>query len=122
MIALTIPMERLKADHTFPAQQTSADTCARCGGLLLPQHYMDLLDDTGQIDITAWHCTICGEVVDSVILKNRHSPPPNLLYGTKARKFSQRVTASDKRDILDSSDEAAIAEDQEDPPDQSDGQ
>ena len=59
---------------------------------------MDLLDDTGQIDITAWHCTMCGEVVDAVILKNRQSPPPNLLYGTKARKFSQRVT-----DIMDSS-------------------
>ena len=73
-------------------------TCARCGGLLLGQHYMDLLDDTGQIDITAWHCTMCGEVVDAVILKNRQSPPPNLLYGTKARKFSQRVT-----DIVDSS-------------------
>jgi hypothetical protein len=71
------------------------------------QHYMDLLDDTGQIDITAWHCTICGEVIDQVILKNRHSPPPNLLYGTKARKFSQRVTAaSDKREANDSSDEA----------------
>ncbi len=72
--------------------------CARCGGLLLTQHYMDLLDDTGQIDITAWHCTMCGEVVDAVILKNRQSPPPNLLYGTKARKFSQRV-----KDIVDRS-------------------
>jgi hypothetical protein len=59
---------------------------------------MDLLDDTGQIDITAWHCTMCGEVVDAVILKNRQSPPPNLLYGTKARKFSQRV-----KDIVDRS-------------------
>ena len=59
---------------------------------MLTQHYIDLLDDTGQIDITAWHCALCGEVLDSVILKNRHSPPPNLLYGTKERKFSQRVT------------------------------
>lgn len=66
--------------------------CARCGGLLLIQHYVDLLDDTGQIDITAWHCTLCGEVIDPVILRNRRSPPPNLLYGTKERKFSQRVT------------------------------
>jgi hypothetical protein len=30
-------------------------------------------------------------VVDPVILKNRQAPPPNLLYGTKARKFSQPV-------------------------------
>ena len=59
----------------------------------MTQHYIDLLDDTGQIDITAWHCTMCGEVLDPVILKNRRNPPPNLLYGTKQRKFSQRVTA-----------------------------
>jgi hypothetical protein len=61
---------------------------------------MDLLDDTGQIDITAWHCMTCGEVIDPVILKNRRTPPPNLLYGPKARKFSQRVTgASDKASV-----------------------
>ena len=72
---------------------------------MLTQHYMDLLDDTGQIDITAWHCMTCGEVIDPVILKNRKSPPPNLLYGTKSRKFSQRVTgASDEKisnDVLE---------------------
>jgi hypothetical protein len=73
--------------------QPGNHVCPRCGGLLLTQHYIDLLDDTGQIDITAWHCAMCGEVLDPVILKNRHSPPPNLLYGTKERKFSQRVTA-----------------------------
>ncbi len=106
--------------ETSPSSAPQAGTCARCGGLLLTQHYIDLLDDTGQIDITAWHCTICGEVVDSVILKNRQSPPPNLLYGTKSRKFSQRVTAaSDKSDGLDSSEETTVKEDQEDPSDES---
>lgn len=92
-------MDRPNIDKLSP-QQTSADTCTRCGGLLLTQHYMDLLDDTGQIDITAWHCMTCGEVIDPVILKNRRSPPPNLLYGTKARKFSQRVTGAFDEKIL----------------------
>ena len=77
--------------YTPPPQDNRR--CPRCGGLLLTQQYIDLLDDTGQIDITAWHCTICGEVLDPVILKNRYGPPPNLLYGTKERKYSQRVTA-----------------------------
>ena len=114
-------MEIHGTPDTSPSSAPQAGTCARCGGLLLTQHYMDLLDDTGQIDITAWHCTICGEVIDPVILKNRHSPPPNLLYGTKARKFSQRVTAaSEKKEANDSSDEATVAEDQEDPSDESD--
>lgn len=78
--------------ESFPSTQQDSHRCPRCGGLLLTQQYIDLLDDTGQIDIMAWHCTICGEVLDPVILKNRYGPPPNLLYGTKERKFSQRVT------------------------------
>lgn len=60
-------------------------------GLLVTEYYMDLQDDTGQIDFTALRCAMCGNVTDAVILKNRNSPPPNLLYGTKARKFSQQV-------------------------------
>ncbi len=58
---------------------------------MVVEHYMDLQDDTGQIDITALRCTSCGEVVDRVILENRFKPAPNLLYGTKQRKFAQRV-------------------------------
>jgi hypothetical protein len=55
------------------------------------EHYMDLRDDTGQIGMTALRCTSCGEVVDDVILQNRVNPAPKLLYGTKQRKYAQRV-------------------------------
>ncbi len=116
VLALGLPMET----HGTPDRSSSSaphageHTCARCGGLLLTQHYMDLLDDTGQIDITAWHCTMCGEVIDPVILKKRSNPPPNLLYGTKARKFSQRVTAasegSDPNEVEAADDEASPRE------------
>lgn len=100
-------METHGTPDTSFSSAPQAGTCARCGGLLLAQHYMDLLDDTGQINFTAWHCTMCGEVIDPVILKNRHSPPPNLLYGAKARKFSQQVNAiAENRDSKDSSEEA----------------
>ena len=90
-------METHGTPESFSTPQPEHHVCPRCGGLLLTQYYIDLLDDTGQIDITAWHCTMCGEVLDPVILKNRKSPPPNLLYGTKERKFSQRVTAISSR-------------------------
>lgn len=100
-----VPMEIHGTPEPISTPPPGHHTCPRCGGLLLAQHYIDLLDDTGQIDITAWHCTMCGEVLDPVILKNRRSPPPNLLYGTKARKFSQRVT-----DMLDES-ESSVSPD-----------
>jgi ribosomal protein S27AE len=67
------------------------DTCARCGGLMVIEYYMDLQDDTGQIGLTAWRCTSCGEVIDPTILRNRINPVPNLLYGTKQRNYAQQV-------------------------------
>ena len=75
------------------AEKTSE--CDRCGGLLVLTFYQDLQDDTGQIDISALRCTMCGEVIDPLILENRRSPPPNLLYGTKQRNYGQRIIATD---------------------------
>jgi len=70
---------------------SSGDICRRCGGLMVVEHYIDVQDDTGQIGLTAWRCTGCGEVIDPTILRNREKPAPNLSYGTKQRKFAQRV-------------------------------
>ena len=109
-------METHGTPESLSAPQAGRHVCPRCGGLLLTQHYIDLLDDTGQIDITALHCTMCGEVLDPVILKNRLSPPPNLLYGTKQRKFSQRVTAVSDNSPSATSDEpdSGVDEDESD--------
>jgi hypothetical protein len=67
------------------------------------EHYMDLQDDTGQINIRALRCTSCGEVIDQVILENRFKPAPNLLYGTKGRNFAQRVVEGGLSDTSPSS-------------------
>lgn len=67
------------------------ENCVRCGGLMVLEYYIDLQDDTGQIGLTAWRCMSCGAVIDPVILQNRESPAPNLLYGTKQRKYAQPV-------------------------------
>ena len=58
---------------------------------MIVDHYIDLQDDTGQIGLTALRCMSCGEVIDAVILQNRVRPAPNLLYGTKQRKYAQRI-------------------------------
>lgn len=69
--------------------------CPRCRGLLLAEHFMDLADDTGQIDFTALRCAICGEVIDPVILRNREDAPPDLLFGPRQRKFPQQALANE---------------------------
>jgi hypothetical protein len=74
-----------------PSTPHEGDVCVRCGGLMVVEYYIDLQDDTGQIGLTALRCMSCGEVIDHVILENRFRPAPNLIYGTKQRKYAQRV-------------------------------
>ena len=62
---------------------------------MLLTYYQDIHDDTGQMVFPALPCTVCGEVIDPVILKNRRAPAPNLRYGTKQRKYGQRVVPID---------------------------
>ena len=90
-------MEREPAAQRHPDDDSDdeAQRCHRCGGLLLLTYYQDIHDDTGQFDFTALRCTVCGEVIDPVILKNRQAPAPNLLYGTKQRRYGQRIMPID---------------------------
>ncbi|MDP3597250.1 MAG: hypothetical protein Q8S75_09680, partial [Nitrospirota bacterium] len=81
-----------RPNNPLPFAPLSGDrTCMRCGGLLVTEYYLDLQDDTGQIGVTGLRCTSCGEVVDPVILRNRLNQTPDLLYGTKQRKYALRV-------------------------------
>ncbi|MER3423484.1 MAG: hypothetical protein C4293_09875 [Nitrospiraceae bacterium] len=55
--------------------------CTRCGGYMVAERYIDLLDDTGQLQFMGHRCVQCGEVVDPTILQNRrrsasHAQPP----------------------------------------------
>lgn len=46
-------------------------TCNRCGGLMVSDFCMDLLNSTGELEFAAKRCVQCGEVVDPVIQRNR---------------------------------------------------
>jgi ribosomal protein S27AE len=45
--------------------------CTRCGGLMVNDSYLDLLNNVGESKFSAKRCVQCGEVVDPVILRNR---------------------------------------------------
>ena len=53
--------------------------CARCRGLMVPDHFFDLLDDSGRMTFNGRRCVNCGNILDSLILQNR------------ARRFSRVV-------------------------------
>ena len=52
-------------------------TCPRCGGLMVGDFCMDLLNGIGELQISASRCVQCGEVVDPVILRNRRIQRPS---------------------------------------------
>lgn len=73
-------MVETSAEHAQSAAQANVlgsgvrrdpGQCIRCGGLMVADRYIDLLDDTGKLEFTADRCIQCGEVVDQTILKNR---------------------------------------------------
>jgi hypothetical protein len=47
-------------------------TCRRCGGIL----FQDCIQEDGE-ELLAWHCLLCGEWADALILQHRAmaSPP-----------------------------------------------
>ncbi|MEP6887538.1 MAG: hypothetical protein ABI945_04365 [Nitrospirales bacterium] len=48
--------------------------CSRCGGLLVSDAWIDILNGSEDLDITAQRCVQCGEIIDPVILRNRRLP------------------------------------------------
>ncbi len=58
---------------TVIAEKTSRVqlTCARCGGLMVSDFCMDLMNSPGELEFAAKRCVQCGEVVDPVIQRNR---------------------------------------------------
>jgi len=63
------PMEVTK--RTISDESLGTGRCHRCGGLMVGEFCMDLLNSTGEIEFTAFRCVQCGEVIDPVVLMNR---------------------------------------------------
>lgn len=63
--------------------------CKRCHGLLVEDQCYDLLDDS--ISLKAWRCISCGNLVDSVILKNQQEQEARV---ATARQVQRLIGAS----------------------------
>jgi uncharacterized Zn finger protein len=68
------------------------DACARCGGLMVMAHVVDLQGHAGEVIFRGFRCTNCGEFIDQTVLTNRLKPAPQPIVGTKKRKFARQVS------------------------------
>lgn len=69
--------------------------CPRCKGLMVPDRFLDLRDDTGSLKFEGWRCVNCGEVIDSVVLAHRSEMPSGPYRGqTRDRRLWERLTAA----------------------------
>ena len=57
--------------HTVSSAVPNESMCTRCDGLMVQDFCMDVLVCIGETEFAAKRCVQCGEVVDSVILRNR---------------------------------------------------
>ena len=82
-------------NETGSAKALSTGECLRCGGFVSPARYIDLLDDTGQLEFVGVRCVQCGEVVDPVIRRNRARQQGSGAYeqhtSDKTTQFVRRV-------------------------------
>lgn len=56
--------------------------CVRCHGLMVRDYAFDLLDSDIQSQV--WRCLCCGNLADSVILRNRLSQQAHVAGGSAA--------------------------------------
>ena len=47
--------------------------CQRCQGCMISDHFMDLMNVTGEMDFNGWRCLNCGNIIDPVIVRQRQS-------------------------------------------------
>ncbi len=47
--------------------------CQRCQGYMISDHFIDLLNVSGEIDFTGWRCLNCGDIIDPVIVRHHQS-------------------------------------------------
>jgi hypothetical protein len=71
----TASAERTRVDQLLNRAISSAvsheSMCTRCGGLMVNDLSIDLLNSAGESELAAKRCVQCGEVVDAVIQRNR---------------------------------------------------
>lgn len=47
--------------------------CQRCHGYMVGDHFIDILNVSGELDFKGWRCLNCGDILDPVIVRHHLS-------------------------------------------------
>lgn len=61
--------------------------CQRCRGCMVRDHFMDVLNVSGEMDFEGWRCLNCGDIVDPVIVRHHQSAP--IVSARPKRRWSE---------------------------------
>ncbi len=68
-------------------------TCERCDGLMMSERICDLNGTSGDVCVDGYRCLLCGDLVDAVILENRHQAASVRVTTQKVPRLPRLVAA-----------------------------
>lgn len=73
-MALADQSERINAIHSQSALSSALlrSICLRCGGLMVNEVSLELMNGSSEPECATKRCVQCGDILDPVILRNRH--------------------------------------------------
>jgi len=54
--------------------------CERCNGIMMRRSNRTVLDDSGSLAITAWHCPRCQGIMEELFVRDRRAPLRRIRY------------------------------------------
>ena len=61
---------RLARDRADIIEEEKPMRCQRCHGCMISDHFMDILNVSGEMDFKGWRCLNCGDITDAIILSH----------------------------------------------------
>lgn len=76
--------------HVNARAAGSQSPCTRCGGLMVTEVCIDLWSSVGEPACNARRCVQCGDVIDSIIVRNRQLAQACLTEACQSRELFQQ--------------------------------
>lgn len=61
-------------------------SCPRCQSLLVPEIFVDYEADSGAMSFLGYRCVICGDILDTTILRHRANHLSPMVSATRRRR------------------------------------